>query len=92
MESVALVGLHYRGKFYEFVPWNSEVQWDIQPWGRWQMQARNSELELELTATTDLPGTLLRSHRQGLVFACRDTMRGQVNLKLRSRRGNLNSS
>jgi len=52
------------------------------------MQARNSELELELTATTDLPGTLLRAPTdKGLVFACRDTMRGQVNLKLRSRRG-----
>jgi len=55
MESVAMVG--YRGKFYEFVPWNSEVYWDIQPWGSWQMQARNSEFEAELTATTDLPGT-----------------------------------
>jgi len=68
------------------------VQWDIQPWGRWQMQARNSELELELTATTDLPGTRAPTDK-GLVFACRDTMQGQVNLKLRSRRGgNLNSS
>jgi tocopherol cyclase len=54
MESVAMVGLHYRGKFYEFVPWNSEVYWDILPWGRWQMQARNAEYEIELIGTTDL--------------------------------------
>jgi len=80
MESVA--SLHYRGKFYEFVPWNSEVYWDIQPWGSWQMQARNSEFEAELTATTDLPGTLHRAPTEnGLIFCCRDTMRGQLRLE-----------
>lgn len=85
MESVAMIGLHYQGKFYEFVPWNSEVQWEIQPWGRWQMQARNSEFEIELTATTDLPGTCLRAPTQnGLIFCCRDTMQGQISLELRS--------
>ncbi|NET39621.1 MAG: tocopherol cyclase, partial [Cyanothece sp. SIO1E1] len=82
-ESVAMVGIHYRGQFYEFVPWNAEVHWHIQPWGSWQMQARNAEFEVALTATTDLPGTPLRAPTQeGLVFCCRDTMRGQLNLKL----------
>jgi len=86
MESVAMVGLHYRGKFYEFVPWNSEVYWDILPWGRWQMQARNAEYEIELIGTTDLPGTALRAPTtNGLAFCCRDTMQGQLSLQLRSR-------
>jgi len=84
MESVAMVGVHYRGKFYEFVPWNSQVSWDIQPWGRWQMQARNGEYEVQLTGTTDLPGTPLRAPTvDGLRFCCRDTMRGRLNLELR---------
>lgn len=84
MESVAMIGVHYRGKFYEFVPWNSKVEWDIQPWGKWQMQARNSKFEIELTATTDLPGTPLRAPTQdGLLFACKDTMQGHLSLKLR---------
>ncbi len=88
MESVAMVGLHYRGKFYEFVPWNSEVNWDIHPWGRWQMQARTSEFEIELTGTTNLPGTPLRAPTEnGLMFCCRDTMQGQLSLQLRSRTG-----
>ena len=86
MESAALIGIHYRGKFNEFVPWNSEVSWQIQPWGRWQMQARNSQYEVELTGTTDLPGTLLRAPtEQGLIFICRDTMQGQLTLELRER-------
>ena len=84
MESVAMIGLHYRDKFYEFVPWNSQVTWDIQPWGGWKMQAKNAKYEIELTGTTDLPGTHLRAPTtEGLVYCCRDTMQGQLNLELR---------
>ena len=84
MESVAMIGLHYQGKFYEFVPWNSQVHWNIQPWGRWEMQARNEKYEVELVGTTDLLGTELRAPTEnGLVFCCRDTMEGQLNLELR---------
>ncbi len=83
MESVAMVGIHYRGQFYEFVPWNSTVRWQIQPWGRWQMQAFNSEYEVSLTATTDLPGTPLKAPtKQGLIFFCQDTMQAEIQLKL----------
>ncbi|MBW4506454.1 MAG: tocopherol cyclase family protein [Scytonematopsis contorta HA4267-MV1] len=84
MESVAMVGIHHQGKFYEFVPWNSQVNWDIEPWGKWQMLARNNQYEIELTGTTDLTGTLLRAPTEnGLIFCCRDTMNGQLNLELR---------
>lgn len=86
MESAALIGIHYRGTFYEFVPWNSEVSWQIQPWGEWQMQARNANYEVELTGTTDEAGTPLRAPtEQGLIFVCRDTMKGLLNLELRER-------
>ena len=84
MEEVALVGIHYQGKFYEFVPWNSEVHWQIQPWGEWQMQAKNYKFEVELTATTNLFGTPLRApSEKGLIFLCRDTMKGNLILRLR---------
>ncbi|MEH2262999.1 tocopherol cyclase family protein [Nostoc sp.] len=88
MESVAMIGLHYQGKFYEFVPWNSQVDWEIQPWGRWQMKATNSNYEIELTGTTDLPGTPLRAPTaEGLRYCCRDTMQGKLNLELRELNG-----
>lgn len=84
MESVAMIGIHYQGQFYEFVPWNSQVSWQIQPWGKWQMQARNSHYEVELTGTTDLPGTPLRAPTSnGLAICCRDTMQGKLDLTLR---------
>ena len=87
MESAALIGIHYQGKFYEFVPWNSKVSWQIQPWGNWQMQAENADYEVELIGTTDQPGTPLRAPtEQGLIFVCRDTMHGHLSLELRERR------
>ena len=79
-----MVGIHYQGKFYEFVPWNSEVYWQIQPWGEWKMQAKNDLFEVELTGTTNCSGTPLRApSEQGLIFLCRDTMQGNLTLKLR---------
>ncbi|TAF09406.1 MAG: tocopherol cyclase [Nostocales cyanobacterium] len=88
MESVAMIGIHYQGKFYEFVPWNSQVSWKIQPWGNWQMQARNSNYEVELTGTTDLAGTPLRAPTSnGLTICCRDTMQGKLELELRQLKG-----
>lgn len=86
MESVAMVGIHYQGKFYEFVPWNGEVTWEVQPWGFWSMQAYNADYEVELIASTDCPGTPLRAPtEQGLIFCCRDTMQGKITLQLRHR-------
>ena len=89
MEVVAMVGLHWQGEFYEFVPWNSQVSWQISPWGSWQVWAKTADYAVELSASTDLPGTPLRAPtQQGLIFCCRDTMLGQLTLRL-WRRGQL---
>ena len=82
-EEVALIGLHHRGKFYEFAPWNSQVNWQIQPWGEWQMQAVNQDFSIALIGTTDLPGAYVRTPTaQGLIFNCRDTTKGKLVVKL----------
>lgn len=87
-EEVALVGIHYQGKFYEFAPWNSQVSWQIEPWGKWQMQAISSQFTVTLTGETDLPGIYVRTPTaQGLVFNCRDTTQGKLNLELRDSNG-----
>ncbi|HEY9661873.1 MAG TPA: tocopherol cyclase family protein, partial [Allocoleopsis sp.] len=86
MESVAMIGIHYRGKFYEFVPWNSTVEWQIHPWGKWRMVAHNAHYQVELTGTTDDTGTPLRAPTpQGLQFCCRDAMNGHLILELREK-------
>jgi tocopherol cyclase len=84
MESVGLICLHYQGKFYEFVPWNSQVSWEVQPWGKWEMQARNDRYEVKLIGKSDRAGGWVRVPTEdGLCFRCRDTMNGQLILELR---------
>ncbi len=87
-EAVGLIAIHYQGDFYEFAPWNAEVSWQIQPWGTWQMQAVKQNWTVTLTGTADLMGTYVRTPTaKGLVFNCRDTTQGKLNLELRSRNG-----
>ena len=84
MESVGLIGIHYRGKFYEFAPANAQVAWEVTPWGQWRMQAQTAAYAVELVATSDRPGVSLRAPtQQGLVFTCRDTMHGHLLLRLK---------
>lgn len=88
MESVAMVGIHHQGQFYEFAPWNAQVSWEIKPWGYWHMRAERPDYCVDLTGTTTLPGTELRAPtRDGLVYACRDTALGQVSLNLWRKQG-----
>ena len=87
-EEVALVGIHYQGKFYEFAPWNSQVSWQIEPWGKWQLQGKSAQYKVILTGETDLPGTYVRTPTAaGLVFNCRDTTKGRLRLILTKHTG-----
>ena len=86
-EEVALIGIHYQGKFYEFAPWNSRVSWQIEPWGQWQLEGKSDRYEVTITGETDLPGTYVRTPTaKGLVYNCRDTTKGKLNLVLRENR------
>ncbi|MBE9113704.1 tocopherol cyclase family protein [Nodosilinea sp. LEGE 07298] len=91
MESVAMVGLHHGGKFYEFVPWNARVTWHIDPWGYWHMRCEKLGYVVEVTGTTALAGIPLRAPtREGMIYCCRDTALGDVSVKLwRQQGGNL---
>ncbi len=82
-ESPGMVGIHYRGKFYEFVPWNSQVRWNVEPWGKWHIWAENTQFAVEVIGSTDRPPTSVRvPTAEGLVFACQDTTHGYVQVKL----------
>jgi len=37
------IGIHCDGKFYEFVPWNGIVNWEVTTWGYWFMSADNGK-------------------------------------------------
>ncbi len=86
-EAVGMVGLHYQGKFYEFVPWNGRVSWQVSPWGSWQVWAEQPNYAIELIGQTTEPGVKIRvPTAAGLEFLCRDTTRGQLTMKLWDKR------
>ena len=39
--SLFQIGVHFGGTFYEFVPWNGVVEWEITQWGHWHVTADN---------------------------------------------------
>ena len=87
-EEVALIGIHYQGKFYEFAPWNSQVSWQIEPWGKWRVEGKSRSFTVILEGETELTGTYVRTPTaKGLVFNCRDTTQGKLKLQLRSNSG-----
>lgn len=83
-ENAALIGIHHGGTFYEFVPWNGVVSWEIAPWGHWLLSAENETHKVELEATAEEPGTTLRAPtlEAGLAPACKDTCSGVLRLQL----------
>ncbi|CAI0408487.1 unnamed protein product [Linum tenue] len=87
-ENAALIGVHYKGVFYEFVPWNGVVNWEIAPWGSWYLTAENETHMVELVATADDPGTTLRAPttESGFAPACKDTCFGNLKLQIWERR------
>lgn len=87
-ESVALIGVHYGGVFYEFVPWNGVVNWEVDPWGHWCFSAENETHTVEVEVTTKDPGTPLRAptSEAGFTPACKDTCFGDLRLRLWERR------
>lgn len=85
-ESVGMVGIHDQGEFYEFVPWNASVHWEVQPWGNWHIWAESDRFTVDVIGISDRPATQVRvPTEQGLVFACRDTTRGELQVELREK-------
>ncbi|KAK9792704.1 hypothetical protein WJX73_007933 [Symbiochloris irregularis] len=84
VEDVGMIGLHWNDRFLELVPWTGSVQWEVEPWGRWRIWARNEGFEALVEATCDSPGTPLRAPTpaNGLQPACRDSFFGKVRVRL----------
>ncbi|KAJ6915002.1 hypothetical protein NC651_017091 [Populus alba x Populus x berolinensis] len=87
-ENAALIGVHSDGIFYEFVPWNGVVNWEVSPWGYWHMSAENEKHLVELEARAKDLGTpiLAPTVEAGLAPACMDTCSGVLKLQMWERR------
>jgi tocopherol cyclase len=87
-ESLGMVSVHYKGKFYEATPWLGDMSWEISPWGYWSMKGRSTKgarpFEVEICVTCDSPGVKLRAPTEtdGMAYFCRDSFLGNVSLSL----------
>lgn len=90
-EALGMVAVHYNGTFYEGVPWNGSMDWNVSTWGRWNLRGRHTsgdrpfDVEVEYKCDPDiLPGLVFRAPTpdQGMVYFCRDTFEADVNLSL----------
>uniref|UniRef100_A0A7N0U7X6 Tocopherol cyclase n=1 Tax=Kalanchoe fedtschenkoi TaxID=63787 RepID=A0A7N0U7X6_KALFE len=83
-ENAALIAVHYNGVFYEFVPWNGVVTWEVSVWGYWHMSAENETHIAELEGTTEESGTMLLAptSEAGLAPTCKDACSGLLRLRI----------
>ena len=88
-EDVGMIGLHYGGKFHEFVPWKGSVSWEVAPWGKWRCRASTATHEVELEADCGGRGTPLRAptESRGLAVLCRDSFAGELTIRLYEKTG-----
>ncbi|XP_073285301.1 probable tocopherol cyclase, chloroplastic isoform X1 [Primulina huaijiensis] len=87
-ENAAVIGVHSGGIFYEFVPWNGMINWEVTQWGQWCISADNGIHVVALEATTKEPDTILRAPTSdaGFAPACRDTCFAHLRLRLWEKR------
>jgi tocopherol cyclase len=86
-----MVGVHYNGTFYEAVPWNGSMEWNVSTWGLWDMRGqctsggRRFAVEVKFECDPKVfPGLVFRAPTpdEGMVYSCKDTFEASVNLSL----------
>lgn len=83
-EVVALVGVAWRGEFWEFANWNARcIQWQV-AWGRWQVHAHSRNgWRVHVVASTDHDGVgVYGPGDTGMERNCRDCVNARVDLAL----------
>ena len=82
-ENVGLIGIHHKGKYYEFLSTKTQFSWTVDPWGYWHLSAQNFAHRVVLTGRATDEGAWVRvPTRDGLQFLCRDTTHGHLSLQL----------
>lgn len=82
-EEVGLIGIHYRGNFYEFISTKTDFTWIVEPWGKWRLRARDYRYRVEVVGIAHDPGALVRVPTlTGMQWLCRDTTHGELHVRL----------
>jgi len=89
-EELGMIAIHYKGRFYEAVPWKGNVEWNVSTWGEWSLygdrleETTNSGLDETTPPTTTPPFAVEIRYRcdpeklPGLVFRAPTPKQGMV--------------
>lgn len=89
-EELGMVAIHYKGQFYEAVPWKGNVEWNVSTWGEWSLygdrleETTNIGFDDSKTSTTTPPFAAEIRYRcdpekiPGLVFRAPTPKQGMV--------------
>lgn len=89
-ETVGMIAIHYKGRFYEFANWTcTSLQWAVR-WGCWSVASVSRDgFRAQLTGTTSENGVqILGPTDHGMRFTMRDTMHGHLRVSLIDPSGN----
>jgi len=87
-EELGMVSIHYKGTFYEAVPWTGAMTWSVDSWGRWKLGGRCTEgkklFEAEIISECkQTDGVVLRAPTiTGMINACKDSFFAKTTLSM----------
>nr|ACD50891.1 tocopherol cyclase [Phaseolus vulgaris] len=84
-ENAALIGIHCDGKFYEFVPWNGIVNWEVTTCGYWFMTADNGKY-VKQQQMIQVLHCVLQQQKLALPLLCKIHVFGSLKLQMWERR------
>ncbi len=68
--------------FLDWKPETSQMSWQVDPWGSWQVEARGPAGILRLSGHTERTGTaVMTPSLMGMQYGCRDTLRGSLRMQ-----------
>ena len=89
-EELGMIAVHYKGRFFEAVPWKGNVEWNVSTWGEWSLYGDRLEettsygLDKVTRPTTTTPFAVEIKYRcdpkeiPGLVFRAPTPKKGMV--------------
>ncbi|NER84292.1 MAG: tocopherol cyclase [Leptolyngbya sp. SIO1D8] len=83
LETVGLIGLHFRDQFIALSSLNAGITWQIASWGEWHMTGRNHRYRITLQGRTHKVPVVVRVPTlNGLQFDCWDTTQGDLKVQV----------
>lgn len=69
-EELGMVAIHYKGNFYEAVPWKGNVEWNVSTWGEWSLYGDRLEETFNYGFNSATPTTTTTPFAAEIRYRC----------------------